>query len=252
MSAHVRCWLYVLALSMVLSLSTPLNGARLQHSGLSMERLEGDYWNGPGISGLISLRITADGNFRFERASDVGILEKGSGAIALKDGWLDFDWQTFESDSGRRTRMTRERWRPVVWGGRVYVVPAGQLMEFVNWVNLGYEPRSDESGLFVFRKGDSQRRTAGLPILPARYMPFLLAEPVWGHVVRIGRGDAEIDIGRNRGLRPGMLLLAETAGGWFELEVVKVRDRTSIARVRFKGNGRLFVGQKVLSRQPER
>lgn len=214
-------------------------------SGLQLGHVVGDYWTGPGISGLLSLTIHENGRFCYDLGSDIGVLEEGCGDVLAEGRRL-----SFVVADAKPNLMSREPWQVVGWGQRLYLIPESGLLEFANWVNWGFEPRAEESGSFLFRRGDSQRPTAGMPPLPERWTPFLLRAPVRGTVVRVLDGDeGQIDIGGDQGLREGMRLwVASKPGKAFMVELTGVQGRLSSVRIELAGDGPLAIGQEVKSR----
>jgi len=92
----------------------------------------------------------------------------------------------------------------VPWESRIYLVPADELVEFADAVNLRLEPREEAHGRYLLRVRDWRKRVRGDPGLPASAMPFLLRAPVRGRVLRLlEAGNAEIDRGADLGLRVG-------------------------------------------------
>ncbi len=46
---------------------------------------------------------------------------------------------------------------PVRWGGRIYLVPDGELQQFCEDTSKGTEPRSIERGRYFLRLGDHRK-----------------------------------------------------------------------------------------------
>ena len=114
---------------------------------------------------------------------------------------------------------------------------AGDLMSFVNEVNLGSEPRASAQGTQYLARGGWEMPVRGLPSLPASYAQYLLEEPVEGVVYRTP-DDAdftfEVAAGFDTGLlAPGMALVAHRIEGdatsYCELKVVSVENATAVA-----------------------
>lgn len=173
--------------------------------------------------------------------------------------------EELKPEEGETWDETPERLLAVRWGARLYLMDDDDLRGFCNAVNAGVEPRGGEGdpdypqflrgghfGSFYLRDGDENKKVTGEPQLPGEWRRFLLKEPVEGLVLSVGGGEGEavVNVGARKGLRPGMLLFLASDGRDLPpspheaMEVLSVEDET--AKVR--GLGRAKVGDKVSTR----
>lgn len=104
----------------------------------------------------------------------------------------------------------------VSWGERVYLLYADGFRDFIEAINLGFEPRSVDGyrafyGAIYLREGDENKPAPGPPPLPAEFLRELLPVPVIATIVEIkteGENQiATIDRGSADGLREKMTLV---------------------------------------------
>ncbi|HKY19764.1 MAG TPA: hypothetical protein VJM31_00980 [Vicinamibacterales bacterium] len=124
------------------------------------------------------------------------------------------------------------------------------MLDFINSVNHGWEPRHSAAGLYLLRHGDSDRPVTGAPSIPSEWRDYLLRQPVTGRITSVADArHAEIDLGRRHGLRVGMVLWAElTPTAMFPAEVTRVTPNTSEVMVESTYRQSFVVGQRVRSR----
>lgn len=68
-------------------------------------------------------------------------------------------------DQGMREQLPLQ-WVPVPWGDRMYLLEEKDIPLFAKYVNQGWEPRSEEHGLFLLRQQDWKKKVSGPPGLP--------------------------------------------------------------------------------------
>jgi hypothetical protein len=143
---------------------------------------------------------------------------------------------------------------PVVWGHRHYLIPSDKMLDFVNEVNAGLEPRKTTEGVFLLREGDERKAVRGDPGVPSDYRSYVLAAPITLGILFVGKSRPEksygcksmgrvtpvtLDAGSAKGVKVGMefyvfapLPIFESArvtkvqGGVSEAEVVQCAEDT--------------------------
>jgi hypothetical protein len=152
---------------------------------------------------------------------------------------------------------------PFRWSERIYLIKEDDLINFVNAVNLGLEPRTELRsenyyGAFYLRRGDELKRASGHPSLPAKWLSFLLSKSVTATVTAIEESQkgsfsasstARIDKGSRDGLKVGMRLLIneEEPSTSLGAEIVSVEERTARIRIA-QVNAELKIGDVVRTR----
>lgn len=115
----------------------------------------------------------------------------GSGGYSAC-GRMSLAGDRFVSSSGAAWETQAPEGPPfmiVPWGKRRYLVPERQMLDFVNDVNNGKEPRETRRlGSFVahLRSGDEAFVVEGPPSLPAEYERLLRPTPISTRVTRAG------------------------------------------------------------------
>lgn len=112
---------------------------------------------------------------------------------------------------------------PVLWGDRHYLIAADEMVDFINAVNISYEPSFAFAGLsnhFFLKKGDIYKKVTGKPNIPEQYRSYLLEKPIKGKITTVVSSKLEQDddrqqrntrvilnVGRNHGVFEGMKFL---------------------------------------------
>ena len=112
---------------------------------------------------------------------------------------------------------------PILWSERHYLIPADEIVEFINYVNISYEPSFAFAGLsnnFFLKKGDIEKKVVGKPNIPEQYRSYLLEKPIKGKITTVKDSKLEQDgnrqqrntqvilnVGRNNGVFEGMKFL---------------------------------------------
>lgn len=209
-----------------------LAGTATSRNPVPFAEVAGSYYRGDGLGFNQSLDITAYGSFSFHASGCLRTYDQSKGRV-LRHGSLIF----LGLIAPRGWDISESGFLPVHWGDRRYLVQAGEIMSFVNEVNLGSEPRAAAQGTHYLAGEDWTVPVSGLPSLPASYAHYLLEEPVEGVLYRIpDEADLtfEVAAGRHTGLlAPGMALVAHRTEGdeisFCELKVVSVESATAVA-----------------------
>jgi hypothetical protein len=105
----------------------------------------------------------------------------------------------------------------VRWGERVYLMSSKSFEDFIDGINLGFEPRQVDGyralyGFILLREGDEGKPVNGPPPLPSDVLTSLLPAPVTATVLNTegieNKIIATIDKGSDDGLRKGMSLVS--------------------------------------------
>ncbi|HEV2860523.1 MAG TPA: hypothetical protein VGX48_05935 [Pyrinomonadaceae bacterium] len=250
--------------SAFLLLAIPLCASQVvAQAAATPETLEGKYFIGHRF-GASALTLRADGTYSVESGDctteylDSGTYVVSEGALRLtilkyvaKRRGADREINLLDpnerkefyggGDAGRE--ISREfSLLPVAWSERTYLIPENDLDDFAGAINLGLEPRAELSaepfyGSFYLREGDEQKKVAGPPSLPERWLALLLRKPVTATIVSI-EGDgpekvATINKGSRAGLKVGVRLIGvdEEPTPWSVTEVSYVDGSTAKVRV---------------------
>jgi hypothetical protein len=217
----------------------------------------GTYSCGDGLGMNVSLEIAPKAGAVYTWYGCLGLYDLNHGDVTeVSDGRVRLDlvidpalnnhW--FQTALPRR--YMSDEWILVRWGKERYMVPSSQMIPFCNDVSRGgwggEFPRRG-AGLGI----GSKRFDAppeGLPEVPAEYRPFLLAEPLAGSILAVEEprsigtfaggetmflARAQVDIGLERGLLPGMELFVTEPGGRGRGEVVAVDPQRATVEYRF-------------------
>lgn len=134
---------------------------------LTLSNLAGDYYYGDGLGVNCNLRVRSSGRFSFVWTGCLGTYGQNEGTASLKDGYL------LLSSSGPNVEHgfggTPTTFLPVRWGARMYLIPKSDVVEFVNEISQGHEPRERIHGSFYLRKGDWKKPADGQPDLPEEW-----------------------------------------------------------------------------------
>ncbi len=168
----------------------------------------------------------------------LGVYGQGEGeALEQPDGSikLRYDDPVFANEQGFPGHLV-----PVRWGERHYLLSADKLLDFVDEIQFGGEPRSGGDGALL-RIGDECRRAAGLPTLPMEYAGLLRTErgefPIRAvtEVARSGALDCRLtqridfDPRGDTRLRTGMKLKVLGTGHYDQVRIVEVGAHHAVA-----------------------
>jgi hypothetical protein len=254
-------------------------GTRAQEArgGLTAEEVVGSYgyssqWAGSARTFAAGGKYSQNGGSCTHTSLYEGTYEVAGGRVVIRVNsrrqWPNGNPEAAEEikpEEGETWDDKPEQLLPVRWGGRLYLMDEDDLRGFCNAVNAGFEPRGGEDdpnyspllrgvhfGSFYLREGDEKKKVTGEPELPGGWRRFLLKEPVEGLVLSVGGGEGEavVNVGARKGLRPGMLLFIVSDGQDLPpefpdgMQVLSVEEET--AKVR--GLKRAKVGDKVSTR----
>lgn len=198
-------------------------------------QVAGQYYQGDGLGYNNYLRLSAEGTFGFEWAGCLGTYDENNGPYRLEKGVVVL---SPELHSVRKNfkGMPFQYW-PVNWGPRLYLIPKKEMLEFVNGINQGNEPRNSAHGRFYLREGDEKKPVNGFPGLPAEWPDYLLEAPLTGSVIKAqDRKKITLNIGKKHGLKEGMLLTARDPKNtrFAQLRVTAVQEETSLAETLYR------------------
>jgi hypothetical protein len=214
----------------------------------SVASVAGDYYYGDGLGINCSLSIKPDGHFAFRWTGCLGVYDQNTGGATVVARHLILTPDRPNVREGFRGTATD--FHVVPWGDRLYLVPEKDRQAFCNAINQGREPRFNLHGRFHVRRGDWEKKVAGLPDVPESWRPLLLSGSLRGKIVEVlSNGQARVDIGAKRGVWKGMELWVET-GGFGLVEVVEVGEETCIIAAKYRDMDRidLHKGQKASTR----
>lgn len=158
----------------------------------SLESLEGHpwagvYYKGDGLGANIRFSISPTGGASATWHGCMGLYGSNEGNIEERpDGSLRF---AFTQPNKDEFGGFSDAALPVAWGERRYLIPPADLLEFVNAINMRWEPRKGVHGMFLLRDDDEQKEVEGVPQLPAEYLALIRAESRDFPIVRIDEVD---------------------------------------------------------------
>ena len=151
---------------------------------------------------------------------------------------------------------TQDVLTPLTWGPRQYLIR--DMLQFVNDVNAGLEPRNNDRGAAFLRADDWKKAAAGKPPLPEPWSGRLLARPIAGAVTTVAavpapkKGSqhyrATLPLGSDHGVFNEMVLWADRKRGGSPVAVTVVSVEKERCAVETMG-GELVEGQVVRSVQ---
>jgi len=212
----------------------------------------GEYFEGDGL-GM---------NVRISLAPGAGVVATWNGCLGLysakegdvqrrADGSLAFVFNQPNGDgSGFDPGTFATDVMPVRWGERRYLIPRDRMIEFVNAVNFGSEPREHTHGVFLLAQGDEAKPVSGLPELPEalrariRQKPLIVGLSSVEPGVRRGGADfafcefrVRFEVANGELLAPGQeLAVVEPPGVHEDVEVLEVAGTQALAKIRFFRN----------------
>lgn len=181
------------------------------------------------------------------------------GPVKVEAGRVTLEWtlnpETWGSLLDKLPPIPRtftERFTPVRWGRRLYLVEDSQADWFIRDVIRGDEPRSSSDGIHLLRVGDWKLRVSGRPEVPEDWKKKFPPDNFRTRVARqLAYHKAEIDAGSRDGLAVGMLLtLYSSKYGATDLRVVSVTAGTALIENDY-GDPPLTKGTRVYSRIPD-
>lgn len=190
----------------VLPGENPSTGERIASPAAAVA---GEYYYGDGLGVNCSLTITQEGRFSFKWQGCLGVYDQNLGEAKIVTGHLIL---TPERPNVRKSfQGTATDFIPIRWGERMCLIPEADRRRFCNGVNQGSEPRDGSHGSFYLRRGDWQKKVAGLPSVPKEWDRLLLRKPLRGKVIEVlGDGRARVDLGSDSGVWKDVDLWADT------------------------------------------
>jgi hypothetical protein len=210
----------------VLVLMYLANRAAPSESGqLSDPTWAGTYFRGDHLGSNDMLSITSSGRFSDERFgcmhhdTDSGVVEDTDGRLRLQRHGSS---EAQDIPEGYRMLWFPREYLMVRWGKRRYLVPIGEILDFCSAVRGGCEPRDDERGLFLLRRGDEKiEPETDEPQLPNGFQKYLRMEKLDVRIKalrqpsapplqkksgeqRIEQDSVTLDAGSFEGVLPGM------------------------------------------------
>ncbi|HEY0660871.1 MAG TPA: hypothetical protein VGD21_06105 [Lysobacter sp.] len=177
----------------------------------------GEYYQGDGLGANIVLSLAPQAGVSATWHGCLGLYGANEGRIqAQPTGHLEFK---FNRSNAKQFGGFPDEVVPVRWGERRYLIPSSQMLDFVNAVNQGFEPRAGAMGRFLLARGDESKPVDGLPTLPDRLLPAIRNKALDVGVVKVeprpghrSQGYCEkryrvtVDHGAAHGLTPGIEL----------------------------------------------
>jgi hypothetical protein len=176
-----------------------------------------EYYEGDGLGANISVVLAPQEGVAARWQGCTGLYGLNHGTVTQDDtGRLRF---AFRRSNPRGFGGFPESVVPIRWDERRYLIPADELLSFVNAINLGREPRRHPQGRFLLASGDEQRTISGPPTLPPPYAWFIRSQSLTATVTDVRaleqiqdewscskRYELDLDRGAQDGLVPGIEL----------------------------------------------
>ena len=155
----------------------------------------GEYYEGDGLGENVVMAIAPDEGVAATWLGCGGPLAYNEGSVEdLHGGRLAFQFNRPNSNKhGIRIGIFRSEVTLVRWGPRRYLLADEEMMDFVNAIHHGSEPRAEGHGFFLLARGDEKLPASGLPTLPAEFLGHLRSTPL---EVRLSSIDQVTSVGR--------------------------------------------------------
>jgi hypothetical protein len=212
--------------------------------GLEGHPWAGEYRRGMGLGFSSRFSLSPATGYVAETHSCTGLVSRGYGSLAEEAGALSFHSHLAPDKPPMRFLLVR-------WGERSYLVHPDDLVGFCNEVNSGWEPRTFDLGGTLLRTGDEQKPAPGDPTVNGQRVSCVLAGPVQARVTDVGPEkrvteygleqrvvDVTLDIGRRRGILPGMWFDALVEGDQRQAKILDVDGEFSRARIQLPDQDR--------------
>ncbi|HEY7089651.1 MAG TPA: hypothetical protein VH518_16250 [Tepidisphaeraceae bacterium] len=176
----------------------------------------GSYYAGDGLGVNTMLWLAPEGGFVFEWHGCLGLYDRNYGSAKAGDGLVRLQCELPNKREG--FEGIEPDLHPIHWGQRIYLVADSEMLQFVNAINSGKEPRREIHGMFLMRDGDDQKPADAKPDLPAAQSALLLTKPLSCQISKTGN-QIQIDAGRAEGVFVGMELYAtdHKISAWFDV-----------------------------------
>ena len=233
---------------------------RAEISTLEDHPWAGLYYQGDGLGTNLNLAVAPKAGFAFIGRGCVGLYGQNYGEITEEDGHLMFSFALKNEEYV--TGGIPEKFLPVPWGERMYLIPQGEIIKFCNEINSRREPRKGQHGSFFLKKEDRMKEAQGLPEIPDKFRPYLLEEPVDAiitDVVKIEtnsretlkRATVKIDKGKKDGLLPGMELYVTQSNSVLEKITLTAVDETQSQGFYYIYLRRTLLGGQAWEQEPQ-
>jgi hypothetical protein len=195
--------------------------------------------------GGVRIELKSDGTFTSQASSCTSVTTE-SGPYSVSQDVITFtgekltsrNYGDHEKEIDLRKRKARKKilgtdepfkveqseLRVVRWGERIYLMNVRGFEQFIDAINLGFEPRQVDGyramyGEFLLREGDENKQVTGAPALPVEFLSMILSAPVITTVVKVETIDnktiATLDRGSSDGLRKDMTLVPVSNDAFF-------------------------------------
>jgi hypothetical protein len=215
---------------------------------IPFKEIAGTYYHGDGKGMNCSLELTPDGRFFFKWTGCLGVYGRNKGGVEIVNQTITLHPK--KPNHANAFGGTPTVFVPVRWDERIYLIPQDQIIKFCSEVNLGLEPRNRPHGQFYLRRQDWTKASSGSPAVGQQWKDYLLVRPVRGKIVRlINNQTGIINLGRENGLREGMILTAQGGEKYIfsEVKVVSVAEAESTVECQWQDSS-LHEKQDVTSK----
>jgi hypothetical protein len=144
----------------------------------------GTYRMGLPLGAIWVLDVAPQSGFAYTCLSSDLIIDGGPalydqnyGSVTWENGCLKLSL-TFENDG---TNPLPTKFVTLTWENHLYLVPADGIIDFCNEVNSGYNVQ-----FFLRTDHIRPQPNKGVPNVPDKYKPYLLAKPVEGRIIAVG------------------------------------------------------------------
>ncbi len=225
----------------------------------------GEYYCGDGLGVNVSLMLAPKTGYIFEWHGCLGLYDRNYGTVSWSNDRIHLSF-TFENKQ-EGFQGIAEKFIPISWGDRKYLIPADDIVGFCNNVNKGSEPRAELHGNYLIRNGDENKKATGFPNIPKEFKPYLLENPIQAEIVSVGKYTTKpsvcewkfketpvsLNAGKKQGLLPGMELNVFKPDNIVEsVKITKVGEENSEALMTQVGEEELGpkIGWKLSTRAP--
>jgi len=189
-------------------------------------------WSGEYGGGTFVVDIAPQAGYQYAQYACFGMTDAARGAVRVEGNRVHL---------GPAWPLAWRSWEFVLvpWGERRYLIEPDEMLEFVQDVNRGWEPRDTWPGIYLLKCPDPSLLPMGQPELPPEYAK-LLRPRIEGRVVAATctdeeqhTWDVEFDVGRAQGaevVRPAWIVGVD-ARGYGVGEVTEVGETSSHAIV---------------------
>lgn len=184
-------------------------------------------------------------------------------AVPLRSGSVRVvgDMLVLDADFVARNATNEpDKYVPIHWGSRRYLVPDTRMIDFCNDVNLGHEEFAIGRSWLACRDPERKKAT-GKPELPEPYRSYILDEPITARIASVVRTATQdpktssdgitlvVDVGRNRGVFEGMLFCVVEPKVRGTFRVTSVRETDCDAKeISHQDSSRYVVGIELCTR----